>query len=366
MNSRIEQLQEWMREEAVDAAFIHSPENVYYLTNFLTDPHERVMGLFIFQEKEPFFICPGMETGQAKEAGFHNEIIGYGDHEQPFEKIREAFASRGMQKISKAAIESELLSYSRVQEFLSITGSSQLVSAEDKLNELRVIKDAEEIAIMERAAALADYGVEAGTAALKEGVTEMDVLAKIEYELKKKGAQAMSFSTMVLFGKKSGQPHGNPGTAVLKKGDFVLFDLGVVVDGYCSDITRTVMFGQPDEKQQHIYQTVLKAELAALEAAKPGTRIGDLDKIARSIIEEAGYGEFFPHRLGHGLGINVHEFPSVAFTNDGLLKAGMTFTIEPGIYVPEVGGVRIEDDVLITADGARALTAYPKELQIIE
>ncbi|AZB42575.1 aminopeptidase P family protein [Bacillus sp. FJAT-42376] len=366
MNKRIEQLREWMRDESIDAAYIHSPENVYYLTNFLTDPHERLMGLFIFQEKESFFILPGMETGQAKDAGFKEEIIGYGDHENPFDKIRKAFASRGMQSIQTAAIESELLSYSRAQEFLNVTGSPKLVSAEEKMNELRVIKDEKEIAIMEKAARLADYGVEVGVAALKEGITEMDVVAKIEYELKRKGAQAMSFSTMVLFGKKSGLPHGNPGTAVLKKGDFVLFDLGVVLDGYCSDITRTVMFGQPDEKQKSIYHTVLEAELAALQAAKPGVRIGDLDKISRKVIEDAGYGEYFPHRLGHGLGISVHEFPSMAHTNDGVLKEGMTFTIEPGVYIPEVGGVRIEDDVLITKDGARALTAYPKELQIIE
>ncbi|MTH53151.1 M24 family metallopeptidase [Bacillus mangrovi] len=366
MNRRIEELRSWMEAEAVDITFIHSPENVFYLTNFLTDPHERLMGLFVFRDKEPFFICPGMETGQAADAGFKDEIIGYGDHENPFQKIEEALNSRGLGTIQKAAIESELLSYARAEAFRNISGSPRLVSAEEKMNELRVVKDQKEISIMEKAAALADFGVETGVAALREGVSEMDVLAKIEYELKRKGAQAMSFSTMVLFGKKSGQPHGNPGTAVLKKGDLVLFDLGVVLDGYCSDITRTVMYGEPDDQQKAIYETVLKAEMAALEAAKPGTRIGDLDKIARGIIEEAGYGEFFPHRLGHGLGINVHEFPSMAHTNDGLLKEGMTFTIEPGIYIPEIGGVRIEDDVVITENGAQTLTSYPKELQIIK
>ncbi|MGD6817541.1 M24 family metallopeptidase [Metabacillus sp. 84] len=366
MNRRLARLKEWMEAERVDAAYIHSPENVFYLTNFLTDPHERMMGLFLFREQPPFFVCPEMETDQAREAGISCEMIGYKDHEQPFMLIREALAKRGLPSIQRAAMECELLPYSRAKEFLEITGSPSVRSAETILNELRSIKDKSEITIMEKAAELADYGVEVGAAALKPGVTEMEVLAKIEYELKRKGAKEMSFSTMVLFGKKSGQPHGNPGNAVLQEGDFVLFDLGVVLDGYCSDITRTVVYGEPDEKQRLIYETVLKAQNAALEAAKPGIRIGDLDGIARDIIRAAGFGSNFPHRLGHGLGISVHEFPSIAHTNDGVLREGMTFTIEPGIYVPETGGVRIEDDVFLTAEGARALTAYPKELQVIK
>jgi Xaa-Pro dipeptidase len=194
----------------------------------------------------------------------------------------------------------------------------------------------------------------------------MEVLAKIEYELKKKGIREMSFSTMVLFGEKSGDPHGNPGERKLKAGDIVLFDLGVVLDGYCSDITRTVAYKSISEKQKDIYNTVLKAELASIEASKPGTRIGDLDKVARDIITDAGYGDYFPHRIGHGIGINVHEFPSMSHLNEGILKEGMVYTIEPGIYLPGIGGVRIEDDILVTADGCETLTEFPKELQIVD
>lgn len=171
---------------------------------------------------------------------------------------------------------------------------------------------------------------------------------------------------MVLFGEKSGQPHGNPGADRLKKGDFVLFDLGVILDGYCSDITRTFAYQSISPKQEEIYETVLKAEQAALQLSKPGVRIGDLDLKARGIIEKAGYGDYFPHRLGHGLGISVHEYPSMSSANDTLLKEGMVYTIEPGIYVPDVGGVRIEDDVFVTKDGAEALTQYPKELTILK
>ncbi|MBW3114563.1 Xaa-Pro peptidase family protein [Bacillus sp. MCCB 382] len=365
MKQRIEQLENWLKEEKIDAAFINSTENVFYLTNFHTDPHERLMGLFVFPEAEPFVVLPGMEVRQIKDAGWSHEVIGYSDHENPWEFIKEAIQSRSIPG-SRVAFENEVVTYGRSQAFLNIFDAPQIVNVEDKLNQMRLVKDEKEIEIMRRAAKMADFGVEVGVSALQEGVTEMEVLAKIEYELKKKGIREMSFSTMVLFGEKAGDPHGNPGERKLRAGDLVLFDLGVVLEGYTSDITRTVAYKSVSDKQKEIYDTVLKAELESLEASKPGNRIGDLDQIARDIITDAGYGDYFPHRIGHGLGINVHEFPSMSHLNDGILKEGMTYTIEPGIYVPEIGGVRIEDDVLITNDGYVTLTNYPKELQIIE
>ncbi|MCY7781182.1 M24 family metallopeptidase [Bacillus haynesii] len=361
---RIEQISSWLKEKNISSAFIHSKENVFYLTGFYTEPHERLMGVFIFQDEEPFFVCPQMEAGQARAAGWAYEIIGYGDHENPWELISSALQKRNGQ-CSKVAVEKETLALSRAEMLQAVTNGAELVSAEERLNQIRVIKDEKEISILREAAKLADYGVEAGAAALKEGIAEIDVVAKIEYELKKKGVQGMSFSTMVLFGEKSGQPHGNPGRRTLKPGDFVLFDLGVIIDGYCSDITRTLVYQNVSEKQKEIYNTVLQAETEALKMSKPGVRIGDLDLKARGIIEKAGYGDYFPHRLGHGLGISPHEYPSMSHNNDELLKQGMVYTIEPGIYVPEIGGVRIEDDVLVTADGAEALTKYPKQLTVI-
>ena len=175
----------------------------------------------------------------------------------------------------------------------------------------------------------------------------------------------MSFDTMVLAGANSALPHGIPGANKMKRGDFVLFDLGVIIDGYCSDITRTVAFGEISEEQTRIYNTVLAGQLQAVEACKPGVTLGAIDNAARSVIADAGYGDFFPHRLGHGLGISVHEYPDVKAGNESPLKEGMVFTIEPGIYVPNVGGVRIEDDIYITKDGSEILTKFPKELQFV-
>ena len=361
--NRMKSLSSWLKKEDIQGAFIHTKENVFYLSGYFTEPHERVMGLFVFQEADPFFILSKMEVEQAKNAGWAGDLIGYEDHENPFDFIQKTLGKRGV-KATRLAIEKESIPLQRAEQLQAVTGAETFVRAEDVLNQLRLIKDEAEIETLKKAAQLADEGVKIGVHALKEGVTETEVLAVIEYELKKKGIQGMSFSTMVLFGEKSGEPHGNPGQAALKKGDFVLFDLGVIVDGYCSDITRTFIYQEASEQQKDIYNTVLKAELAALDMSQPGVRIGDLDLKARGLIAEAGYGEYFPHRLGHGLGVSVHEFPSMSQANDDLLKEGMVYTIEPGIYVPGVGGVRIEDDVLITKDGPVTLTNYPKELTI--
>ncbi|PAV27974.1 peptidase M24 family protein [Virgibacillus profundi] len=366
MRERLASVTAWMNKNNIAAAFVNSTENVFYLSNFYTDPHERLMGIFVFKQAQPLFVLPAMEAGQLKDAGWEYEIIGYSDHENPWELIKTSLETRDLAKAESVAIEKEFLSYGRSEAFLAFFPEAKVVSVEDKLNEMRVVKDEKEIAIIRRAAKMADFGVQVGVDALKEGISEMEVLAKIEFELKKKGIREMSFSTMVLFGEQSGDPHGNPGDRKLKAGDVVLFDLGVILDGYCSDITRTVAFKSVTEKQKEIYNTVLKAELASLELSKPGTRIGDLDKIARDLITEAGYGDYFPHRIGHGMGINVHEFPSMSHLNDGIVREGMVYTIEPGIYLPGIGGVRIEDDVLVTADGFETLTKFPKELQIIE
>ncbi|WP_251549572.1 M24 family metallopeptidase [Neobacillus muris] len=365
MNQRLKMLQTWMRENEIEVCFLTSSENVFYLTGYFTDPHERLLALAVFQEKEPFLMVPSMEVHDARNSGWEQEIIGYSDIDNPWDIVAKAIQQR-LSAVSKAAIEKEHMNVERYEQLLNLFPKAAFVSAEEKLRLLRMIKDEKEIAAIKEAAAMADYAIEFGASELKEGKTELEVLNALEYALKQKGITEMSFSTMVLTGANAASPHGNPGTTRIQKGDLVLFDLGVVVDRYCSDITRTVAFGDINDKQKEIYDTVLRAQLAALEASKPGVTAADIDLTARKVIADAGYGEYFPHRLGHGLGISIHEYPSLTETNPLVMETGMVFTIEPGIYVPNVAGVRIEDDVLITADGAAALTKYPKELQIIK
>ncbi len=361
-NERLQQLMHWMRVENISASLITSKANVFYLSGFYTNPHERLVAILVFPNEAPVVIVPNMEKEQVKAAGWQQEVLGYSDTDNPWDLVKKA-ANHSL--IGRLAIEKEHLIFERVESLNNIFSKPEFVSVEEKLQELRILKDDEEILLLRQAAKLADYGVEVGVSAIKEGRSELEVLATIEYELKKKGILEMSFQTMVLTGQKTAAPHGKPGLETIKNGDLILFDLGVVYKGYCSDITRTVALGEVNEKQREIYETVLEAQLTSLNASKPGVKIGDLDTIARTIITEKGYGDYFTHRIGHGLGIDVHEFPSMNATNTRTLTTGMVFTLEPGIYLPGVGGVRIEDDILITESGFETLTSYPKELQVL-
>ena len=265
--------------------------------------------------------------------------------------------------ISKAlAVEKSHMTMERIEALEERLSNLQVSRIDEKINDLRVIKSEAELVNMRKAAELADYAIEVGCKEIAEGKTEIEILNAIELAVKEKGAAQMSFDTMVLSGPKTASPHGTPGDRKIQKGDFVLFDLGVVYNGYCSDITRTVAFGEPSPDKREIYETVRKAEEAAVAAVKPGVTAMALDKTARDIITEAGYGDYFTHRLGHGLGISVHEFPSITGVNDMKLETGMVFTIEPGIYHPDITGVRIEDDVVVTENGVEVLTKVPKRI----
>ncbi|MGM9924617.1 MAG: M24 family metallopeptidase [Bacillus sp. (in: firmicutes)] len=365
MNNRLELFKNWLRQKDISAAFITSTENVFHLSGFYSDPHERLLALAVFPDAEPILICPKMEVPDAKNTGWQHEVIGYTDIENPWEMIKAAIEKRNIQ-VSTVAVEKEHMNVERYEQILKYFSSPTFVSAEEKLRQLRMIKDEKELTILREACRLADYAIEVGTNEIQEGKTEMDILAAIEYELKKKGINEMAFSTMVLTGKNAASPHGVPGNTKIQKGDLVLFDLGVVYEGYCSDITRTVAYYDITDKQKDIYDTVLQAQLAAIELSKPGVTCAQVDLAARTYIADKGYGDYFPHRLGHGLGISVHEYPSLTETNALPLQEGMVYTIEPGIYVPEVAGVRIEDDIYVTSTGCEILTKFPKDLQIIK
>ncbi|MBO9130629.1 Xaa-Pro peptidase family protein [Bacillus sp. 165] len=364
MHQRLEKLTHWLKENDIQAAFLSSTPSVFYMSQFHCEPHERLLGLFVFQEAEPLLVCPKMEEAAAKKT-WKYDILGYTDTDNTWDMIGKALQARGI-KGHSIAIEKEHLNVERYEYLRSLFPEASFISAESQINELRLVKDEQELTILRQAASMADFAIEIGVNEIAEGKTELEILATIENEIKKKGINKMSFDTMVLTGANSALPHGVPGLNRIESGDFVLFDLGVVIDGYCSDITRTVAFRSVNEEQQRIYDTVLAGQLKAIEACKPGVAIAEIDKAARSTIADAGYGQYFPHRLGHGLGISVHEYPSITDVNETPLKEGMVFTIEPGIYVPNVGGVRIEDDIYVTKDGVEILTKFPKELQLIK
>ncbi|MEX5856425.1 M24 family metallopeptidase [Staphylococcus haemolyticus] len=349
--SKIEKITKQLQQQA-DAAWITTPLNVFYFTGYRSEPHERLFALLITANGDQTLYCPKMEVEEVKNSPFEGKIIGYLDTENPFEIDPLSF--------NKLLIESEHLTVKRQRELTQNFGVQHYGDIDQTIKELRNIKNESEIENIREAAKLADKCIEIGTEFLKVGVTEREVVNHIENEIKKFGVSEMSFDTMVLFGDHAASPHGTPGERKLVKDEYVLFDLGVIYNHYCSDMTRTVKFGTPSEEAQTIYNIVLEAETNAIEAIRAGVPLQDIDKIARDIISDAGYGDYFPHRLGHGLGLEEHEYQDVSSTNSNLLEAGMVITIEPGIYVPNVAGVRIEDDILVTENGYEILTHYDK------
>ncbi|WP_145415299.1 M24 family metallopeptidase [Staphylococcus saprophyticus] len=349
---KLEQITEELKSQQADAAWITTPLNIFYFTGYLSDPHERLLALLIKSNGEQVLFCPQLEVEEVRASPFNGEVIGYLDTENALDKYDIKF--------NKLLVESAHLTLQRQRELIDAFGVQSFGDIDQTIKTLRNIKSDSEIEKIKKACELADKCIEIGVSFLKEGVTERQVVNHIEYEIKAYGVNEMSFDTMVLFGDHAASPHGTPGDRQLKKDEFVLFDLGVIYENYCSDMTRTVKFGTPDAKAQEIYDVVLKAEKEAIAAIKPGVTIKDVDDIARNIITEAGYGEYFPHRLGHGLGLEKHEYQDVSSTNTNEFKAGMVITVEPGIYVPGVAGVRIEDDILVTENGNESLTGYEK------
>ena len=226
---------------------------------------------------------------------------------------------------------------------------------------MRLIKSADEVQKMMVAGLYADKAVKVGFDNISLDKTETDIIAQIDFALKREGYE-MSFDTMVLTGDNAANPHGIPGANKVEKDALLLFDLGVMVNGYASDMTRTVAVGKPDQFKKDIYNLTLEAQQAALDFIKPGVTAHEVDRAAREVIEKAGYGEYFNHRLGHGIGMDVHEFPSIMEGNDMVIEEGMCFSVEPGIYIPGKVGVRIEDCGVVTKEGFDLFTSTSKDL----
>lgn len=365
MDQRIEKLSKWMKKHHIDAMWITSSENVFYFTGCYVEPHERLFGLFLFAKGDPILIFPKMEMETVRNAAWEYERISYDDVQNPWIVFQNRF-SQDLSKLNVVAIEKESIIYSRVEQLTTLLPKHvEIVGADEAINQIRLIKDQDEIKHIQKAAQLADEAMQIGLESIKEGRTELEIVAEIEFAMKRKGIQEMAFKTIVLFGNKTALPHGRPDQSRLQAGDLILIDLGIRVNGYCSDLTRTFAFRTVEERQKRMMETVLLAQQAALTYCKPQTPISVIDKAARSVITQVGWGEYFIHRTGHGLGLGIHEYPSISGNNKEFLRPGMVITIEPGIYIPNVGGVRVEDDLYISEDGYQVLTQFPRDLQIL-
>ncbi len=266
-------------------------------------------------------------------------------------------------KLRSLAIQPDGLTVGDHAELKKLRQGTRFVSAPPIITNQRVLKDATELALITKAIRNAEDAFLAMRKTIRLGQTELELAARLEYEMKKRGAAGPSFATICAEGSNAALPHAHPGGRKVKKGSAILLDWGARLGFYCSDLTRMVFVGSIPKKIARIYRIVLEAQERAIAGIRPGERMCDVDAVARDFIAGEGFGEAFNHGLGHGLGLDVHESPSLSWRSDEKLKAGMLVTVEPGIYLPGVGGVRIEDDVLVTRGGRRVLSRLSKSLE---
>lgn len=352
--ARLSALEKKLAGGDFDAFLVTNPYNIYYLTGF-----------FGALSGERFFliVSPG-ETilpvdfrylEEAREEA-EVEVVEWGD--RTLQGLVD-FMPEGAKRIG---FESDSLSVGAYNRLSDVFGERELVVSTGLVESLRQHKDEQEVENITSAAAIADAAFEHVLGLIEPGVAERDIALEIEYFMRKRGAEKPSFETIVASGRRSAIPHARTGSKPISVGDFVKIDLGATFKGYCSDMTRTVVVGKPADEQRKIYETVLKAQRLALDALWPGVSGQEIDDLARSFIDDAGYAGRFGHGLGHGVGLEVHENPRLSPRSDDTLEEGMVVTVEPGIYMEGFGGVRIEDLVVITADGHKVLSHAPKAL----
>lgn len=354
MMLRVEKLRKKMRENNLDSFLITSPYNLRYLTNFTG-----TTGLAVITLEKAFFITDFRYTEQAATQAQGFEII---KNVGPiFDEVANLVRKEGLRMLAFEESTVSFLEYTVLEEIID----AELIPVSEMIEELREVKDEEEIAIIEKACSIADMAYDHILKMIQPGMTEIEVANQVDFYMRSLGASGVSFSTIVASGLRSAMPHGVASNKVIEQGDMITLDFGCYYEGYVSDMTRTFAIGDPGEKLKEIYEIVLGAQLAVIEAAKPGVTGIQLDAVARDYITKHGYGEAFGHSTGHGIGLEIHEGPNVSARAEKQFIVGNVITDEPGIYLPGIGGVRIEDDLLITPEGNRVLTHSPKELIIL-
>jgi Xaa-Pro aminopeptidase len=352
VKDRVSSLRQLLSVNRLDGVFVYSNENRRYLSGFTGST-----GFVIIGKNSTNFITDFryMEQASIQCLGFEVVI----QNNNLMEKIAEALRNDGIRRLG---IEEDFMTVSFCEDLKRALPGIELVPARHVFSKLRVIKDTSEVESIRRAASIADEAFKHILTYIKPGMSETEVALELEYSMRKKGATGTSFDSIVASGVRSSLPHGIASEKIIENGEFLTLDFGCVYNGYCSDMTRTVFIGKATEKHRRIYDIVLKAQIEALKGIKPGVTGKAVDKIARDVISNEGYGEYFGHGLGHGVGLAVHEDPRLSKLGENILEAGMIVTDEPGIYIPDFGGVRIEDLVLVTQTGAESLSKSPKEL----
>lgn len=354
LQSRIVKARVFLEKQDVDAVIFFNLSNVRYLAGFTGSDGALVIG-----REDCWFLTDSRYTTQAA-----REVTGCPtiEYRIKLDGIVELLSAQGAKRVG---FEAEHTTVALLNALTAKAPDVEFVPLGDELTMLRTVKDSGELEILAETARIASDALLASLGGLKPGVAERDFALDLEFAMRRAGAEDKSFDFIVASGERGALPHGRASGKAIGGGEFVTIDFGAVYGGYHSDETVTVCVGKPHERQREIYGIVKEAHDRAVAAVRPGVSFRELDAIARGFIEEQGYGAFFGHGLGHGVGLDVHEKPVVSPRGEGVAEEGMVFTIEPGIYIPEWGGVRIEDTVVVTGDGYRLLTRVPKELVIL-
>lgn len=355
MKIKLNRLREKFAKNKIDGLLIFKPQNRMYLSNFTGST-----AVLYITETEAFLITDFRYTEQAKEQTSNFTIIEY--KLSLYETLIDIIKKSGTKNIG---FEREFLTYIQYEILTKQLPSAKLVPITDLVEQLRIIKDNAEIQKLKKAVEIADSAFNHIITFIKPGITEIDISIELEFAMRRLGAEKSAFDIIVATGQRSSLPHGVATDKLINNGDCITMDFGAVYQGYHSDMTRTVFVGSATDKQREIYDIVLNAQLTGIKAIASGKIGKDVDASARNLIKDKGYGENFGHGLGHGVGLEIHENPRLSLNSEDVLEEGMAVTVEPGIYLPSWGGIRIEDTTLVSSTGCEVLNKATKELIII-
>lgn len=355
-------MREALRDRGINCAVIMPGPNLFYLTGLRMKASERITLAFLPVLGETRLLLPLLEAPQAEQAvKIPIQIYSYRDEEGPDAAL--AQIAKDLQLSGKTlGVEFRQMRVLELSRLERHTSRCTLADLEETTAGLRMVKDEREIEALRAALQLTERTLERTLRAMRSGMSEREIARRYHIELLQSGGEELSFPTIVASGLNGGSPHATPSDRTVRPGDLITIDCGAMQDGYPGDLTRVVALGEIDPELEEIYRIVAEANAAGREACRPGRAAQDVDRAARRVIEQAGYGECFLHRTGHGLGLEVHEPPYIMEGNEQELKPGMVFTVEPGIYLSGKGGARIEDVMLITPEGAETLTRFPRDL----
>ena len=367
MNSaRLEKLHTALAQAGLDAVVINPGPTLTYLTGLKFHLMERPVILLIAQGKDPVLVLPELESLKVNLFPYKVNAFAYGEDPSEWDAVfRKAIQSLALDG-KRIGVEPRQL---RLLEFRHVHAGApeaDFPDASEALASLRLRKDQDEVEAMKRAVKVAQDALEATIPLIKVGMTEKEIASELTLQMLKHGSESeLPFPPIVSAGPNSANPHASPSNRKLQRGDLLVVDWGATVDGYISDLTRTFAVGEVEPEFKKIAEIVLRANEAGRAAGRPGVACANVDQAARAVIEQAGYGKYFTHRTGHGIGMEGHEEPYMRGDNMQMLYPGMAYTVEPGIYLPERGGVRIEDNVVVTKDGVDVLSDMPRELRIV-